>query len=113
MIDVSELRTLLGYFENPIQHLSSAGLEQLHRVTDFDPLDFAAKRVWLLLERHDIDVLRDYLQKRLELARVHKSLTDRLTALNSTSAEIIQMIDMKWIRPNLGNDDVDGDDNEA
>ena len=110
LIDISELRTRLGQFENPIYHLSSDGLENLRHLIEFDPLEFATRHIHILLERQDIEILRQYLQRRLELILVHKSLADRLAELNNASAEMIHIIDIKWLHPGLEDDSADNDD---
>lgn len=94
LVDVVELRTLLGTFENPIQSLSNTGLEQLRRLVEFDPFDFAAERIRLLLERRDIDILERYLQRRLRILRGNINLRGRLSSLKRKPAEIIQIIDV-------------------
>jgi len=114
LVDVAELRSLLGCFENPIQHLSSAGLDQLRRLTEFDPVDFATEHIRLLLERHDFDILEHYVKQRLTLIRGYRSLTDRLSKLKRTSGEIIQIVETGWLRsPSLGDEPLDNDDNKA
>jgi len=112
LVDIAELRSLLGRFENPIQHLSSAGLDQLHRLTEFDPLDFAKDRIQFLLERHDFDILENYIQRRLALIRRTISLTSRLSKLRKTSGEIIQIVDTRWLRP-LHKDDESLEDEKS
>jgi glycosyltransferase involved in cell wall biosynthesis len=94
LVDITELRSLLGRFENPIQHLSSAGVDQFRRLTEFDPLDFATEHIRLLLERHDLDILEHYIQRRLTLIKENISLTDRLSKFKNTPGEIIHIIDM-------------------
>jgi glycosyltransferase involved in cell wall biosynthesis len=99
LVDIAELRSRLGRFENPIQSLSSAGLDQLRRLAEFDPLDFAKDRIQFLLERHDFEILESYLQRRLALIRRTISLRNRLSILKKTSSEIIQIVDTRWLRP--------------
>jgi glycosyltransferase involved in cell wall biosynthesis len=99
LVDIAELRSLLGRFENPIQYLSSAGLDQLRRLTEFDPFDFAIGHIQFLLERHDFDILENYLQRRLALIRRTFSLRNRLSKLKKTSSEIVQIVDTRWLHP--------------
>jgi len=64
-IDVAELRTRLGRIENPIQHLSRSGLDQLQRLVESDPVDTTRERLRVLIERADLAVLYRYLLHRL------------------------------------------------
>jgi len=98
LVDVDELRALLGTFDNPIQSLSQAGLEQFRRLTEFDPFDFASEHIRLLLERRDIDILERYLQRRLRILRGNINLRGRLSSLKRKSVEIIQVIDVRLER---------------
>lgn len=45
VIDIAELRAQLGRFENPIRRLSRMGLDQLHRLAEFDG-DSAILGLW-------------------------------------------------------------------
>ncbi|MBI5034037.1 MAG: glycosyltransferase [Chloroflexi bacterium] len=99
LIDIAELRAQLGRFENPIQRLSQTGLEQLHRLVEFDPLDATLERVRLLLERNDVDTLDDYLQKRLTLIREHRLVNWSLEKLKTLPDESIRLLEPNWLRP--------------
>ncbi len=112
LVDIGELRARLGRFENPIQSLSSAGLDQLRRLTEFDPLDFAREHIQVLLERHDFELLENYLQRRLALLRRTVSLRKRFSKLKQTSAELIQIVDLKLLRPFYADDEVVEDKND-
>jgi glycosyltransferase involved in cell wall biosynthesis len=105
LVDIAELRARLGRFENPIQHLSSAGLGQIRRLAEFDPLDFAKDHVQFLLERHDFDILENYLQRRLGLIGRTISLGKRISKIKKTPGEIIHIVDTKWLRPNRMEDE--------
>jgi hypothetical protein len=58
-----------------------------------------------LLERHDLDILENYIQRRLALIRRTISLTKRLSKLKKTSGEIIQILDTSWLRPHHVDDE--------
>lgn len=64
-IDIMELRNRLGRFENPITRISGVGLEQLQRIIELDSINSVISPFRLLFERHDVEILEQYLQKRL------------------------------------------------
>jgi hypothetical protein len=102
LIDVAELRAQLGRFENPIQRLSHAGLDQLHRLVELEPVDATRERVRLLLERRDLDTLDRYLQQRLALIpRDRKSLRETWSKLKTLPGESIRLLEPDWLRSRL------------
>jgi hypothetical protein len=111
LINVAELRSRLGKFTNPIQSMSSAGLDQLRRVAEFDAVDFAVKRIQLLLERHDVDILEYYIQQRLAVSKQYQGLNKMLSKLKSAPGEIIRIVDTSRLRI-FGPDDDESSDNE-
>jgi len=98
MIDVEKLRNILGKFENPIMHLSNAGLKQLDQLTKFNPVDFATQSIHLLLGKHDAEILETYLKKRLEILAQHKKLTPPSKKARKKSKEMIRIIDVNWFQ---------------
>ncbi|MBI4674728.1 MAG: glycosyltransferase [Chloroflexi bacterium] len=114
-LDIMLLRHRWEQLENPVQHLSSAGLEQLRRLTEFDPVNFAAARLRLVLERRDLEVLENYLQQRLALLREYRKLGGRWSRLKNTPGEFFSSVDTNWIRPffALGDDPLDDDPPES
>jgi hypothetical protein len=110
IIDVAELRTQLGHIENPIQHLSQAGLDQLRRFAEFSQLDTAGEHVKLLLERYDLDILDRYLRRRLALIQEHKALKDGISKLKALPREAIQLLDIDWLHPFGSGDKTSGDE---
>ena len=97
LIDTTELRALLGGFENPISHLSQTGLERLRRLAEFDPRNLASAQIRLLLERRDIDVLERYLRKRLTLIQKHKGVAGALTRLKALPGGSIRLLESNWL----------------
>lgn len=98
LMNVDDLRARLGQFENPIHSLSSAGLEQMRRLVEFSPFDFAAGRIHPLFERADLDILKDYLRQRLELSYMQKKLTSAIDLLTPPHVEMSQMNEVnKWL----------------
>ncbi len=69
LLDIAELRSQLGRFENPLQQLSNRSLKQLKRLVEFDPVDAANVGLSLLLAPADLQLLDRYLQQRLALAQ--------------------------------------------
>ncbi len=102
LIDITELRTQLGRFENPIQRLSRSGLDQLHRLVELDPVDATRGRLRLLLERPDLDILDRYLQRRLAIIpRSGKSLHETWSKLKTLPKESIRLLEPEWLRSRL------------
>jgi glycosyltransferase involved in cell wall biosynthesis len=111
LVDVAELRSLLGKFTNPIQHMSSAGLDQLRRVSEFDAVDYAVKRMQPLLERHDIDILEHYIQQRLAISKRYQDFSKMFSKLKNAPGEIIKIVDTSRLRI-FGPDDKSLDNEE-
>jgi glycosyltransferase involved in cell wall biosynthesis len=102
LIDVAELRAQLGRFENPIQRLSRAGLDQLHRLAESEPVDATRERFRLLLEGHDLDTLNRYLQQRLALIPHNgQSLHTTWSRLKTLPGESIRLLEPDWLRSRL------------
>ncbi len=99
LMDIAELRARLGQFENPIQHLSHAGQEQFHRLLESDPWNTAEEYFRLLLERHDIEMLENYLQRRLTLIREHPIMSKSWTKIKNISGESIRILESAWRWP--------------
>jgi glycosyltransferase involved in cell wall biosynthesis len=97
LIDIAELRALLGHFENPIQHISTAGLENMRRLAEFAPLDFAAKQFQELFERNDTELLEQYIKQRLGLNKYYRNLTNRLSKLTKPAHKKTQPADSSWM----------------
>ena len=102
LIDVAELRAQLGRFENPIQRLSRAGLDQLHRLVELETVGATRERFRLLLEGHDLDMLNRYLQQRLALIhRNERSLHATWSKLKTLPRESIRLLEPDWLRSRL------------
>lgn len=105
LIDVGELRTLLGTFENPIYRLSRTSLDYLRRLTDFDPFDVATDRLRLLLDRPDLEALERYLMRRLVILRrgkIWQRGIKRLAALPKESIRLLEPALLSLRRPLVG-----------
>lgn len=113
-MDIAKLRRRLGRFENPILALSSLGLEQLRRISELDPLNSVRSPVQLLLERHDLELLEGYLQRRLAIIRKHGNIGAGWKKIKSLPGEIIHILDISRL-PALFHADqaVDDDDDEV
>ncbi len=104
LIDVAKLRAQLGRFENPIQRLSHTGLDQLHRLVEFDPVDATRERFRLLLERADHDTLDRYLQQRLTLVRENRVLNEGWSKLKTLPRESIRLLEPNGLRSRRSSD---------
>lgn len=114
LLDVEELRNILGEFENPILRMSNAGLEQLNLLANLSPISFAAQRIQLLLKKHDAEILEQYLKRRLAILAQHKRLTASLHKARNTFKEIIQIVDIDWLHDLFGtNKSIDDSDDET
>lgn len=105
LVDIAELRTLLGAFENPIHRLSRAGLDYLRRLTDFDPFDVATDHLRLLMDRAEQDALEHYLLRRQSLLQRSKFLQkgiQRLSALPKESIRLLEPALLSLRRPFAG-----------
>lgn len=100
LVDIGQLREMLGRFENPLQHLSSAGISRLESLTRPDWIDTTRDRVRLLLDPKDLLSLHRYLRRRLALLRVTgRPLRSRLNKLQSLALkESIRLLDLNWLR---------------
>jgi glycosyltransferase involved in cell wall biosynthesis len=98
LTDVEKLRKILGKSENPIMHLSKAGLKRLDQLTKFNPVDFATQSIHLLLGKHDAEILENYLKKRLEVLAQHKKLTPPSKKARKKSKEMIRIIDLNQLQ---------------
>jgi glycosyltransferase involved in cell wall biosynthesis len=101
LIDVAELRTQLGRFENPIHNLSAAGLRRIEQIVHLDWLNAPRQRFHLQIETPDATILYRYLTQRLELVRQHTPLrSDRLrsgwTKLKTLPRESIRQLETHW-----------------
>lgn len=98
LINITELRSLLMPFENPLQKMSATGLKQLQRLSELDPVDYAKMHIQLLLGGNDLNILKRYIQKRLKLTLRYRSLTNGLSKIKNTSNEVIEVLDAGWER---------------
>lgn len=93
LIDIAELRDMLGTFENPIHRLSRAGRDYLARLTDFDPFDVATDHLRLLLVRTELDALERYLMRRLTVLRRGRLLRKGIQRLSTLPQESIRLLE--------------------
>jgi len=114
LLDVEKLRNTLGKFENPILSMSNAGLEQLNLLTNLSPKKFVTQRINLLLEKHDAEIMEQYLKRRLAILAQHKRLTISLHKARNKFKEIIQIVDTDWLYGLFGtNKPIDDSDDET
>ncbi|MBF8284213.1 MAG: hypothetical protein HW378_3128, partial [Anaerolineales bacterium] len=69
VIDIAQLREQWGRFEDPLQRLSAAGLEQIDRLLRRAWMGAARERFRIVLEPPDWLILNRYLLRRLALIR--------------------------------------------
>ncbi len=98
LIDVAELRAQLGRFENPIQRLSGAGMEQIKRFMEFDPMEATREGLHLLLDRGDLEALDRYLKRRLTLIHPDTLLQESWSKLKALPRESIRLLEPPWLR---------------
>ncbi len=100
VIDIAQLREQLDKVENPLQQLSTAGLDQLERLLTWNSGESLRERVQLPLEAPDLDTLHHFLLWRLELIRqAGQPLRDFLAVFETQpSQESISLLDTNWLR---------------
>lgn len=98
LVDIAELRELLGRFENPIQGLSESGLKHIEQLALLDWVNTPRERLHLQIETPDATVLRRYLAQRLELIRQHPTLRDGWPKLKKLPHESIRLLETYWPR---------------
>jgi glycosyltransferase involved in cell wall biosynthesis len=103
VIDIAQLREQLGKVENPLQQLSTTGLDQLERLLTWNSDESFRERVQLPLETPDLDTLHNFLLRRLELIRqAGQPLRDFLAAFETQpSQESINLLDANWLRSQI------------
>lgn len=103
IMDIAQLRQQLGTVENPLQQLSSAGLEQLERLLTRDSIESLRERVPLPLDPPDLEALHRFLQQRLKLIRpAEPPFREILTAFQTrANQESINLLDANWLRTQL------------
>jgi glycosyltransferase involved in cell wall biosynthesis len=93
LIDIAELRTRLGSFDNPLERLSRASVGQLKRLAELSSEDAAREPVRLRIEPPDLDTLEQYLQQRLRLMRENQeSLNQRWAKFKIAPHESIRLL---------------------
>ena len=105
IIDIAQLREQLGKFENPLQQLSTAGLNQLERLLTWNSGESLRERVRLSLDVPDLDTLHHFLRRRLELIRQAGRPLRELLATFQTQPhpESINLLDDNWLRARMSN----------
>lgn len=103
LIDIAELRTQLGRFENPIQNLSTAGLKQIEQISHLDWLKIPRERLRLQIDIPDATILYRYLLQRLEVLRQYapphsSQLRVGWTKLKALPKESIRVLETHWPR---------------
>lgn len=103
VIDIGQLREHLGRFENPVQRLSEASLAGIDRLTHLEWVTGARERLWLALDRAELETLHRYLHRRLALIRkTRRPLRETLIRLQSLPIkESIRVLDLNWLRLHL------------
>ena len=101
LLDVAELRTQLGRFENPIQSLSTATVRYLDTLAGLDWLNAPFERFRLQIDPPDAKILHTYLLRRLKLVR--RTSSRRWLKLRALPRERIRLLEalLPWVnRPN-------------
>lgn len=103
IIDIAQLRQQLDKVENPLQQLSTVGLDQLERLLAWNNVESLRERVQLRLDAPDLDTLHHFLRRRLELIhQAERPLREFLAAFQTQPhQESISLLDPNWLRSQI------------
>jgi len=93
LIDIAELRELLGHFDNPLQALSDTGLQRIEKLIHLDWLSLPRDLFHLQIESPDASILQRYLDKRLALIHRLTRLRSRLSKIKELPRESIRVLE--------------------
>lgn len=96
VIDIGQLRDQLGRFENPLAKLSKGGHGRLEKLLDIEWMDKVRGSFQPRLETPDLDALRDYLKRRLDLLK-RAPRRDPAGKVDGPR-EVIRLLDLNWVR---------------
>lgn len=96
-IDIAMLRKQMAKKIDLVDVMNEVSLDKFKQLVEFESITSLAATIRQVLDHHELEILNDYLYRRLAILRRKGRTVFRWRKMKNISKEILQIFDEKWL----------------